>query len=92
MFATRQQRAGVLTKRAFSTNGNGVKRCAVERIPHGNRLKSPGRGAGELECYADGRGAPRGEEDAAQVVGRMTRQPLGETDSGLVRVAARAKG
>src|SRR5439155_10143374 len=67
VFAAGQQRSNPGPEQRFAAHRDGIERRAVERVPEGNKLESPGGDAGELEGQADGRGAAGRKEDAIEV-------------------------
>jgi hypothetical protein len=87
-----EQRAHASTKDLFAADRDGVERRAVKRIPHRDRLVSPGGDPRELERHADRRRAAGAEERLVEMARRELGQSSREIDRHAVRVAARAEG
>ena len=92
VFGAREERADVLAKNRFPTDGDGVQGGAVERVPHGNRLVATGSHPRQFDGHADGTGAAWTQQHLVQVAGRELHKLAGQVDGDLVGVAPGAEG
>src|ERR1700730_10560116 len=91
VFRSRKEGTNTVPEDCFSTNGNCVQRCDVERTPHRTRLQSSRVHPPHRQRHSDGSRARRSEQDFVEIPWCQLRQFPGQLDRRNVGIASGTK-